>query len=199
MIADSFKEIVTIMKKLAVFSLNKKDRELSQREDEYFRGLSSEELFFRMPKWKLFILVIGVRIAMIGMMKDIRPIVGIREELKKLKEENYTLGIISSNYSSSIRKFLVDNELDYFDFVYSSSVFLRKEKKLKEVLEARKFSAEEVIFIGDETRDIEAAKKAGVKIVSVSWGFTTKKILEKYAPNYLIERSEKLASLIKEI
>lgn len=198
-IADSFEITVEILKKLCLISWDRSDRELGKKESGYFRTLSSEELFFKMPKWKLFVMVVYARYKLAGAIGKIKPTSGIKSELEKLKDAGYVLGIISSNYDGSIRKFLEVNNMNFFDFIYSSSVLLKKGKRLREVIDRRGLSREEVIFIGDETRDIEAAKKAGVRIVSVGWGFTSEEVLKKYNPDYIIRKPEELSGVIDKI
>jgi len=198
-VADSFEVTVGIMKKLCRISWDKNDRELGRKDSGYFRMISSEELFFKMPKWKLFIMVVYARYKLAMVIEKIKPTHGIGAELKKLKDKGYVLGIISSNYARNIKKFLEINGLDFFDFVYSSSVFLKKEKKLRRVMAERGFSEEDVVFVGDETRDIAAAKAVNLKIVAVSWGFTSEEVLKKYNPDFIASRPEELSEVISRI
>ena len=198
-IADSFEVTVKILKKLCRISWDKNDRELGRKDSGYFRMISSEELFFKMPKWKLFIAIIYARYKLAGMIGKIKPADGIEAELKKLKDKGYILGIISSNYAKNIEKFLEINGLDFFDFVYSSSVFLKKEKKLRKVVAERGLSQENIVFVGDETRDIAAAKAVNLKIVAASWGFTSEKVLKKHGPDFIASRPEELSEVISRI
>lgn len=58
---------------------------------------------------------------------------------------------------------------------------------------------EQVIYVGDETRDIDSAKKAGVKGIAVSWGFNSKKVLAKHHPDALIEHPQELIDILKKM
>ncbi|MFZ1324135.1 MAG: HAD hydrolase-like protein, partial [Candidatus Saccharimonadales bacterium] len=53
----------------------------------------------------------------------------------------------------------------------------------------------DTVYIGDETRDIQAARMAFIRAVSVTWGFNTRRILEKQRPAYLIDTPEELLSI----
>lgn len=55
----------------------------------------------------------------------------------------------------------------------------------------------EVIYVGDETRDVEAAKKVGVKVIAVTWGINSEKILRKQNPDYLIVKPKELIEVLK--
>ena len=44
---------------------------------------------------------------------------------------------------------------------------------------------------------LRPAKKVGIKIAAVSWGFTTKEGLMKHNPDFLIDVPEELLEIIK--
>ena len=54
----------------------------------------------------------------------------------------------------------------------------------------------DIVYIGDEVRDVEAAKAMGVKIVSVTWGFQSKQILERGEPDYIAEKPKELEKIL---
>jgi len=53
-----------------------------------------------------------------------------------------------------------------------------------------------MIYIGDEVRDIKAAKRAAVSVAAVTWGFNTKEALSKHEPDWLISTPDELAKLM---
>lgn len=196
---DSTEAVIRIIRKMAGFSLNKEERKMADWDIDHFRNLSSDELYFKFPKWKIAIAVLYGRRKISQYIKNIEPIEGIREELLKLKRAGYTMGIASSNSYENIVTFLRVNEMEIFDFVYSGSVFLKKEKKLKKILCAHNFDSRDVVFVADETRDIDAARKNNLKIIAVSWGNTNKDVLRRYNPDYIIDKPEELSPLINQI
>jgi phosphoglycolate phosphatase len=52
-----------------------------------------------------------------------------------------------------------------------------------------------VMYIGDEVRDIDAAKKAEVAAVSVTWGYNTEEVLTKNNPKIIIKTPSELSLL----
>jgi phosphoglycolate phosphatase len=52
------------------------------------------------------------------------------------------------------------------------------------------------IYVGDEYRDIEAAKAANVKIISVTWGFNSREVLENANSGYIAEDTEEILKLL---
>ena len=58
--------------------------------------------------------------------------------------------------------------------------------------------SQDIIYVADEVRDIEAARKAGVKIICVSWGYNDKSSLEKNNPDALVDNTDQLFAVIKQ-
>ncbi len=52
------------------------------------------------------------------------------------------------------------------------------------------------IYVGDEIRDVEAAKKAGIRVIGVSWGYNSKNALLKAKPDHVIENPEEIESIV---
>nr|WP_232826105.1 HAD hydrolase-like protein [Cyanothece sp. BG0011] len=52
------------------------------------------------------------------------------------------------------------------------------------------------MYIGDETRDINSAKKSHVKSVGVTWGFNSSEALEKEKPDFLINHPHELITIL---
>ena len=94
-----------------------------------------------------------------------------------------------------IKVFLKNNGLNFFGFIYTESNLFGKGRALNNLLIKHRLDPEETIYIGDEVRDIEAAKKAGIKIISVSWGFNSAKLLQKAKPDFLINKPKELLQL----
>lgn len=105
------------------------------------------------------------------------------------------VGIISSNTKKNIRLFLEHRQIDSVDFVISSPLF-SKEAKIKNIMRKNRLSEENVLYIGDETRDVDSAKKAGVRSVAVTWGWTGRELLAKHSPDYIIDSFDELLPVI---
>jgi len=163
---------------------------LKNRESrEVFRnlGISMTELPFVLKK------VRGIIHKEIGRIKPIR---GMPETLFKIKESSPQLGILTSAPKETVEKFLQINNLNLFDFIYSEGNIFNKARKLSNLLKERNFNPQHVFYVGDETRDVEAARKAGVKTIAVTWGFNGEKILKKQKPDYLARKPEELIALL---
>lgn len=125
---------------------------------------------------------------------------GMDEALRQLHEKGYDMKIMSSNSAYNINQFLRANHIaDYFSKVYGGVGLLTKAAAIKKVLRQNGLHPEECIYIGDEARDVDGAKKAGLACVSVSWGYNDEVLLRSRKPNALISDPEELVTAIEGI
>lgn len=128
---------------------------------------------------------------------QLAPMDGIPEVLEFLKSQKIPTGIITSNSEKNVRTFLKKNNLlHYFEFIHSALNLFGKDKVLTKQIAKSRLKPEQVVYIGDETRDIEAAKLAGVHIISVSWGLNSREILQSYQPDYLVDAPHEIIKLL---
>ncbi|MEG3957827.1 HAD-IA family hydrolase [Microcoleus sp. herbarium2] len=121
---------------------------------------------------------------------------GIKEVLLELKTRGFQLGIITSNSRENVLASLAKNGLqDTFTFIYSGSTF-GKHKVINKWLRIEDINPEEVVYVGDEIRDIDAAKKTGIKVIAVGWGFNSQEALAAQNPHFLIERPQELIEIM---
>jgi len=124
---------------------------------------------------------------------------GIKEVLLELKKLGFQLGIITSNSRENVLVLLEINGLqDSFTFIYSGSTF-GKHKVIDRWLKREQINPEQVVYVGDEVRDIDAAKKTGIKIISVGWGFNSQEALAAHNPDFLIERPQELIEIMSNL
>ena len=103
----------------------------------------------------------------------IQPIKGLEVILTRLKDLNVQIGILSSNTTENINQFLKNHNLHCFNFIATTSKIWGKDISLKDLIHKNNLPKEQVIYIGDETRDVLAAKKLGVKVAAVTWGYNS--------------------------
>jgi len=194
-IADTFPYIFEIIKKLAVEQgiNNLTDKDLHSIRDKHPLEVIR---MFNIPILKLPFLVIRGQKMLKRNINQVKLFPGIKEVLFKLKEKGYRLGVLSSNSVENLNLFFKKNKIGIFDFVKSSSNIFGKSWALRSILKENKLDKKEVIYIGDEVRDIEACQDVGIDIIAVTWGFNSKKILNKYQPEYLVGEPVKLLTLM---
>ncbi len=114
----------------------------------------------------------------------------------QLKNMGIQTAIITTNSKANVEMFLEEHNADIFDFIAGSSMF-GKESKIRKIIKKGKINPEDVLYVGDEIRDIHAAKNSCVHIASVAWGYNTVESLKKHSPDYLICEPSELIDICK--
>lgn len=152
---------------------------------------------YKIPLWKLPFLIKKGQKMLSGNIDQIKFIPGMEKTLYQLKKKGYRLGILTSNSKENIEKFLSVNKLGIFEFVYCSGNLFGKSGSLRNILNKYNLKKEEVIYVGDEVRDIEACQKVGIEMIAVTWGFNSRETLVKYKPQFIIDKPEELLFWLK--
>lgn len=117
--------------------------------------------------------------------------------LKKLSHSNRIM-ILSSNSKENIKPLLKRSKINISE-IYSDTSIFGKRYMINKLINKENLEKNEVIYFGDETRDIEACKKLGITIVAVTWGFNDKKLLEIHNPDFLIDKPSQIEPVINKI
>lgn len=194
-IADTF-EIATNL--LVKYASKLGFKNITREDIERFKNSTYKELIdeFEVALVKIPILLKFSKKKMQERIGEVDSFEGIPEVLKDLKSDGFKLGILSSNKVATINRFLENNDLEIFDFVHSESSLFGKHKALKRIIKKHKLDTNEVLYVGDEARDIEGAKKADINVVAVTWGYNTKESLKKHKPDYLIDSPEEIVKIL---
>ncbi len=120
---------------------------------------------------------------------------GITDVLTSLHERPTKIGIITSNTRHNVEAYLAFHRLDMVSFVYADRSIFGKHRVISKVLKEQRINPAETVYIGDEVRDVEAAKKSGIRSAAVSWGFSHRENLERAQPNWLFDKPEELMTL----
>ena len=148
------------------------------------------------PLLKLPSLVAEVLEDLRGRMAEVRLFPGIAEVLRDLHAAGRPMSILSSNARENILTCLRANEVErFFESVVGYRRLFGKGRPLRRLLRARGVAGHEAVYIGDEVRDIEAARQAGMGVVAVTWGYQARTLLEERAPDHLIDRPDQVLSL----
>ncbi len=196
-IADTLDVLVSITNRLAVeFGY----KPITQEELALFKNLNSRQIIKHsgISIFQLPFLVRKVKAELNKEIKTLSLIPGIKEVLIELKNQGNSLGIITSNSKENVIAFLAVNDLQYlFDFIYSGTKLFGKSKVINKFLKQENIKPEAVIYVGDEIRDIEAARRSEIKVIAVSWGFNSEQVLAEQNPDYLIHDPAELIDVIK--
>jgi phosphoglycolate phosphatase len=192
-LADTFGIAISVFRKLA-----RKWHDTGDDEIERLRSLPAREALKQLGVrwWHLPYIIYEGRRAVKQQMETVVAIKGIPPVVKALHERGYQLLIISSNSTKNINRFLVRNNLnEYFDGVWGGKGIFAKGAAIKEIALRSGLSLQDCTYIGDEVRDVDASKHAGIPYVVVSWGYNNRKALETAKAETLIDKPEELLKL----
>lgn len=170
-------------------------REVEEHEVSALRHLSLKEIIskLKIPKHRVpSIIARGT-----GMMRKnidrLQLIDGMKEALTELRNHTENFGILTSNATANVDLFLRNHGIrEIFDFVSSTSKLTGKARHLRAIRKTFSLEHSEMIYIGDELRDVKAAQKASIPHAAVSWGFNSRESLAEAKPTYLFDHPEEL-------
>jgi phosphoglycolate phosphatase-like HAD superfamily hydrolase len=198
-LADTLEAIVAITNRLA---LEFGYKTVNSEEVTKLQNLSSQEIirYSKIPILKLPFLLRRVKGELKQEIHHLKPIQGIEEALLALKQDGHQLGIVTSNAEANVLTFLKHHGWhELFEFVHSGSSLFGKNKVLRRLLSQREINLDAVLYVGDETRDIEAAKQVKIKSVAVSWGFNSRQALARQNPDFLIGQPHELLAIAQSL
>ena len=166
---------------------------LSPAELDALRGLSNREVVARMrtPTWKIPFIAAHVRKLMQRDIASLRLFPGAPEMLSEFAARGVTIAIVSSNSESNVRAVLGASAslVDRYD---CGAAIFGKARKFKDLVRKLKVPPDQVLCVGDETRDIEAARAAGLTIAAAAWGYARAETLQAARPDMMFSSIDEL-------
>lgn len=170
-------------------------RKVENHEIEDLRHMSSREIvrFLEIPFYKIPKLMPLMRQQLLKEMPGLSPITHMPQIIEKLHQAKCTMGILTSNSVENVTIWLEAHNLrQYFKFIHIESNYFSKGYLLKKTLKKYQIDKSKAFYIGDETRDIEAAKKNDIQSIAVTWGYNSEKALAPWQPTYIVQKPEEL-------
>ena len=191
-IADTVELAITIFNRMASdYGLP----QIAGEERAMLHGTKPQAILkkYGVSNYKLGLILLRLRKELKKHIAELQPIAGVVEAIQTLKDSGYRLGILTSNSKENVKDFLKNNRMiGLFDFVYSGKSIFGKSSVLERLFEQEKISKNLVVYVGDETRDVEATKKTGIPIVSVTWGLNNRAVLASLSPEQMADTPEEL-------
>ena len=181
-LADTWDQTIELLKKHAKFD---------SEDVDYFRknGALKTIAKLKIPPLQLIQKTIQIQKEQKSVIDEAKPFEGIKTLMNDIRSMNNEVGILSANSTENIKKWLKKWDMQV-DFVMTTSALLGKAKILKEI------KTDDMIYVGDEVRDIEACKKAGVPVIAVTWGFNDMEALIDAKPDWMAKTVEGIMQII---
>ena len=171
---------------------------VSADELEGLRMMSGRQIMARLnvPMWRLPAIVSDMRKRKLAAAGEISLFDGVEGMLAELQRLGINVAIVSSDGEESVRRVLGPTACLISRFDCGAAVF-GKHRKFRRVARHFGISPADTICIGDEIRDVEAARAAGMASGAVAWGYAFPAALQAAGPthffNSIAEITQRLA------
>lgn len=195
-IADSFGEFAKI------FAAVSPKGELTAEEIEHLRGLSAQQIikYLKIPLWRIPTMLSKGRQEFTKVLPKVAMFDGLDIVLSTLYAEGCTMHVVSSNGTANIQEFLTTHKIDqYFTQVVGGVGIFSKAAAIKKIIAASGRPPQECLLVGDEARDIDAAKKLGVPIIAVTYGYNNQAVLTAHRPTYMAQRPQDILRALEKL
>lgn len=194
-LADSFPLFLKTANQLAA---KYQFRRIEEEEVEVIRAYDARTILkhIGLPLWKAPVVARECRIQMTRDIAQIRLFEGVSDLLQQLSKMGILLAVVSSNSLENVRQVLgPENTAVVSDFECGVSL-LGKRHRLRRVLRKMRVACHDAIYIGDEIRDLEAARSEGIAFGAVAWGYTNVESLKAHSPQEIFMT---LGEMVKKI
>jgi phosphoglycolate phosphatase len=147
--------------------------------------------------WKALFLVIWIRKKIYQEREKLIIHPTIKEVLSKLKSNGFKMMILTTNDKNKVQKYLEHFGLkEFFDRVISQKFLFQKHRSLKWIQKKFSLSLKDMVYIGDEGRDVEACKRVGVDFIGVTWGYNTERVLREAGARWIVNDPEDIKEIL---
>lgn len=173
-------------------------RSVAPAELEALRMMGTRDILhtLRVPPWKLPAIIRDMRAMKAEAADGIPLFPGVPEVLRGLAAGGMRVAIASSDSEPSIRRTLGVAAGPVGHVAGGASLF-GKAARLRQVLRAMGEPAAAAIYVGDETRDAEAAARTGIEFGAVTWGYAAPAALLALQPGQVFEAPRDILRLLE--
>jgi phosphoglycolate phosphatase len=184
-LADSFPWFTSVLNDVA---RRHGFREADWSEAEMLRSLNTRELLreMRVPLWKIPAIARDLRARKLAASDTIAMFPGAHEALVALQSRGVMLAMVSSDGEESVRRTLPAETAALFSHSRFGASLFGKAGKLRDVVRASGIPPQDAIYVGDETRDGQAARKAGLRFGAATYGYSNHIALMKLDPDVVL-------------
>jgi len=169
-------------------------RRIADDDVESLRHAGSREILRRLevPLWKVPAIARHMQRMKAAHLDGIPLFPGTASMLRALRDGGVTLALVSSDNEANARRQLGEVAALFAHVDCGASLF-GKAAKFRRVVKRAGVTPAQAISIGDEVRDIEAARAAGITCGAVTWGYAAANALRALSPDHVFERMEDVA------
>jgi phosphoglycolate phosphatase len=173
-------------------------RRVTPEEVEMLRGRTTREVirYLGIPRWKLPGIGRYLHALLATQTDRISLFPGVEALIHRLADAGLNLALVTSNSEANARAILGPAIVARFGWFECGASLFGKAPRYRRVLRRAYVEPYETIAIGDETRDIAAARKTGVTAAAVLWGYAHREALVNARPDLFFEHPDEVARLL---
>lgn len=122
---------------------------------------------------------------------------GIGPTLRALDRAGVRLAVVSSNAEENVRAVLGPELAALMGQYECGMSIFGKAARIRKVVRLANTAPSEALYVGDQTTDADAARRAGIGFGAVSWGYAPIEILRRLAPACEFDAPADLLSLAR--
>lgn len=170
-------------------------RKVDDSEIEMLRGRSNREIvrYLGIRPWRMPFIARDLRrrSAQAAATGGIALFPGVAELLGSLAAAGIVVAVVSSNGEETIRQVLGPSACHVSHYSCSVSIF-GKGRRFRQLSRRTGIPPAAFLCVGDEIRDIEAARSAGMATAAVTWGCARESALRAAAPDFVFQSVEEI-------
>ena len=173
-------------------------RQVAVHEIDELRTLPARAIMARLgvPRWKLPLIARYMHGLAARDAAELRLFPGIAEGLAGLSESGVATAVLTSNTEANVRRVLGTEVAGRIDrYACGASVF-GKPRRLRGLLRRMGIEPAGVLCIGDELRDLDAARAMGCAFWAVAWGYTDPAALAAAGPDRMLAEPAQLLDAV---
>lgn len=165
---------------------------------DQLRGLDARQMvkMAKLPAWKMLLIGRSFIRLMARDIDQIRLFDGIPAVLTLLAKAGVRLAVVSSNSEANVRQVLGPELARLITYYGCGSSLFGKPRKFRRVMAKVRVKPSETLCVGDEIRDIEAARQVATDFGAVAWGYTRPDVLATFTDTILFNAPSDLAKHI---
>ena len=167
-------------------------------EIEMLRGRGTREIlaYLGIEAWRLPFIARDVRRLSAAAAPSLSLFEGVPALLQLLHARGIGIAVVTSNAEETVRTVLGPCASLVGHYACGASLF-GKDRKLAALARTVQLRGSEILCLGDETRDLEAARAVGLTAGAVTWGYANETVLRAAAPDHVFERVAEVAALFR--
>lgn len=194
-LADSFPWFLSVVDTVAD---KYKFKRVAHHEIEALRTASARQIVKQLgvPWWKIPLIGRTVRRLAADNAHQITLFEGIDGVLQRLSQAGVMLAVVTANSEANVRRVLGPENAARISYYECSVPLFGKQARFRRIVKQMGIAPHEALCVGDELRDLEAARKAHIPFGAVAWGFTQLDALQAQAPDEVFVSVEQIGEQI---